>query len=137
MKYKLFLNFVEQFDVMARKKYLIVMAVGSGTRMGGDIPKQFMELDGKAVLHRTIEVFLKAVPDIKIVTVLPDKSENFQSYANTVELFQEIEKLDCMGAIFILDNSKNRDKLKINEIFFTHLNALLANEKSSTHAELL
>ena len=32
--------------------------------------------------------------NICIVTVLPDKSENFQSYANTVELFQELEKLD-------------------------------------------
>jgi 2-C-methyl-D-erythritol 4-phosphate cytidylyltransferase len=57
---------------MGRKKYLIVMAAGSGTRMGGDMPKQFMELGGKAVLQRTIEVFLNAVPDIKVVTVLPD-----------------------------------------------------------------
>ena len=57
---------------MGRKKYVIVMAAGSGTRMGADVPKQFMELGGKAVLQRTIEVFLKAVPDIKVVTVLPD-----------------------------------------------------------------
>lgn len=48
------------------------MAAGSGTRMGGEVPKQFIELDGKAVLQKTIEVFLKAVPDIKVVTVLPD-----------------------------------------------------------------
>lgn len=71
--------------------------------------------------------------NICIVTVLPDKSENFQSYANTVELFQEIEKLDCVGAIFILDNSKNKDKLKINEIFFTHLDALLVNENGGDY----
>lgn len=71
--------------------------------------------------------------NICIVTVLPDKSENFQSYANTVELFQEIEKLDIIGATFILDNSKNRDKLKINEIFFTHLDALLTNENGGDY----
>ncbi|MDE5733207.1 MAG: 2-C-methyl-D-erythritol 4-phosphate cytidylyltransferase, partial [Bacteroidales bacterium] len=35
---------------MERKKYVIVMAAGSGTRMGGDMPKQFLELDGKAIL---------------------------------------------------------------------------------------
>ena len=70
---------------------------------------------------------------ICIVTVLPDKSENFQSYANTVELFQEIEKLDCIGATFILDNSKNRDRMKINEIFFTHLDALLTNENGGDY----
>jgi len=71
--------------------------------------------------------------NICIVTVLPDKSENFQSYANTVELFQEIEKLDVIGATFILDNAKNRDKLKINEIFFTHLDALLTNENGGDY----
>ena len=57
---------------MGRKKYLVVMAAGSGSRMGSEMPKQFIELGGKAVLQRTIEVFLNAVPDIRIVTVLPD-----------------------------------------------------------------
>lgn len=57
---------------MDRKKFLIVMAAGSGTRMGADVPKQFIEIDGKAVLQMTIEVFLQACPDITVVTVLPE-----------------------------------------------------------------
>ena len=48
------------------------MAAGSGTRMGADVPKQFIELCGKAVLQRTIEVFAEACPGIKVVTVLPE-----------------------------------------------------------------
>ena len=48
------------------------MAAGSGTRMGAEKPKQFLELSGRAVLQMTIEKFLKACPDIKVVTVLPD-----------------------------------------------------------------
>lgn len=48
------------------------MAAGSGTRMGADKPKQFLELDGKAVLQKTIEVFLKACPGISVITVLPE-----------------------------------------------------------------
>lgn len=56
---------------MERKKYVIIMAAGSGTRMGAGMPKQFLELDGKAILHRTIEVFLEACPGISVVTVLP------------------------------------------------------------------
>lgn len=68
-----------------------------------------------------------------IVTVLPSNAENFQSYANTVELFQELEKLDCVGAMFVLDNAKHNDKLKINDIFFTHLDALLANVNGSDY----
>ena len=47
------------------------MAAGSGTRMGADRPKQFIELEGKAILQRTIEVFVKACPGIKVITVLP------------------------------------------------------------------
>ncbi len=48
------------------------MAAGSGTRMGADRPKQFIELGGKAILQMTIEVFLKACPGISVVTVLPE-----------------------------------------------------------------
>ena len=48
------------------------MAAGSGTRMGAQLPKQFLELDGKAILQRTIEVFLNACPGIGVVTVLPE-----------------------------------------------------------------
>ena len=58
---------------MDRKKYVIMMAAGSGSRMGAAMPKQFIELEGKAVLQRTIELFLKACPDIKIITVLPEQ----------------------------------------------------------------
>lgn len=57
---------------MKRKKYVIIMAAGSGTRMGGEKPKQFLELEGKAILHKTIEVFLQACPDINVITVLPN-----------------------------------------------------------------
>ncbi len=47
------------------------MAAGSGSRMGVDMPKQFIELSGKAVLQLTMEKFIREIPDIKIITVLP------------------------------------------------------------------
>lgn len=58
---------------MASKKYLIVSAGGSGTRMGGPLPKQFMDIGGEAILHRTISLFVSAVPDINVITVLPQE----------------------------------------------------------------
>lgn len=57
---------------MKRKKYLIVTAGGSGTRMGGDTPKQFLELGGVPILRLTLERFMAAVPDLHILTVLPE-----------------------------------------------------------------
>ena len=62
---------------MTRRKYAIIMAAGSGTRMGAEVPKQFIELDGKAILHRTIEVFLNACPGINIITVLPESHMDY------------------------------------------------------------
>lgn len=57
---------------MERKKYLIVTAGGSGTRMGADVPKQFLNLGGKYILHVTLEKFFRACPDIRVITVLPE-----------------------------------------------------------------
>ena len=34
------------FNEMKRKRYVIIMAAGSGTRMGAEKPKQFLELEG-------------------------------------------------------------------------------------------
>ena len=56
---------------MDRKKYVVVMAAGHGSRMGSALPKQFIELGGKPILQRTIERFVQACPDIRVVTVLP------------------------------------------------------------------
>ena len=56
---------------MRRKIYGIFVAGGSGTRMGGDVPKQFLPLDGRPILQCTIECFLEAEPDLIVITVLP------------------------------------------------------------------
>lgn len=56
---------------MNRKKYLIVMAAGHGTRMHSELPKQFLDLAGIPVLRRTITKFIDAYPDITVITVLP------------------------------------------------------------------
>ena len=63
---------------MQRKVYVVIVAGGSGTRMGGDTPKQFLEIDGVPVLQRTIERFVSAIPGIKIITVLP--GEHFSTW---------------------------------------------------------
>jgi 2-C-methyl-D-erythritol 4-phosphate cytidylyltransferase len=52
--------------------YALIVAGGSGTRMGTEIPKQFLELAGKPVLMHTIERFYTFNNSIKIITVLPE-----------------------------------------------------------------
>ena len=41
---------------------VVVVAGGSGSRMGGNLPKQFMLLDGQPILARTINNFAEALP---------------------------------------------------------------------------
>lgn len=55
-----------------RKKIAIIVAGGSGTRMGSAVPKQFLELSGKPVLWHTVNAFVTAFSDIHIVLVLPE-----------------------------------------------------------------
>ncbi|HEX7366679.1 MAG TPA: 2-C-methyl-D-erythritol 4-phosphate cytidylyltransferase [Pelobium sp.] len=50
--------------------YAIIVAGGSGTRMKSDIPKQFLELNGKPVLMHTIEAFYRNEYQPQIILVL-------------------------------------------------------------------
>jgi len=53
------------------EKYAVIVAGGSGQRMGTDRPKQFLLLHGKPVLWYTITAFLSAFDDLHIILVLP------------------------------------------------------------------
>lgn len=53
-------------------KYAIVVAGGTGSRMGNAIPKQFLLLRDKPVLYYTIQTFLEAYSDFQVVLVLPE-----------------------------------------------------------------
>ena len=53
------------------KKYAVIVAGGTGKRMGTEIPKQFLLLKGKPVLYYTIQTFLKAYADLQVILVLP------------------------------------------------------------------
>ncbi len=56
---------------MDRERYCIFACGGTGTRMGADVPKQFLRLGGKTILQISIEKLLEAVPDVRIVIALP------------------------------------------------------------------
>jgi 2-C-methyl-D-erythritol 4-phosphate cytidylyltransferase len=53
------------------KKYAVIVAAGTGTRMGTDLPKQFILLNDKPVLYYTLQAFLDAYNDLEIILVLP------------------------------------------------------------------
>jgi len=54
------------------KKFAVIVAGGSGTRMKSSTPKQFLLLHGKPLLWYTIQAFLQAYDDMQIILVLPE-----------------------------------------------------------------
>jgi len=53
------------------KKYVIIVAGGRGIRMGNEVPKQFLELQGVPILMHSINRFHLYDSRINIIVVLP------------------------------------------------------------------
>lgn len=54
------------------ERYMIIVAGGSGKRMGSDVPKQFLPINGKPILMRTIERIKQYDNNMSIIIVLPE-----------------------------------------------------------------
>ena len=53
------------------KKTAIIVAGGAGQRMGAALPKQFLAIEGKAILLHSVSQFVAAFYDINFVILLP------------------------------------------------------------------
>jgi 2-C-methyl-D-erythritol 4-phosphate cytidylyltransferase len=59
------------------KLYAVIVAGGSGKRMGSEMPKQYLEISGKPVLMHTLERFKLFDDSIEIIAVLPENQLRF------------------------------------------------------------
>ena len=77
------------------QQYAVIVAGGSGSRMGGEIHKQFLLLNGLPILFRSINAFVNYNSQINIVVVAPKthaqtiynlkRQHNFSQDFNLVE----------------------------------------------------
>ncbi|MCR5484122.1 MAG: 2-C-methyl-D-erythritol 4-phosphate cytidylyltransferase [Clostridiales bacterium] len=95
--------------------FAAVFAGGSGLRMGGEIPKQYMDLCGKPVIIYTIEKFL-SVPEVdKIIVLCPTDKTDY-----TKELIKKyIKKSD---EISVTSGGTTRNDTLINALGFIEKN---------------
>lgn len=76
-------------------KLAVIVAGGSGLRMGKELPKQFLLLEGKPIMLHSIDAFFHAYSDVNINLVVPshyidytkDLLKNF-GYSNNIQLLQ-------------------------------------------------
>jgi len=55
------------------KKYVIIVAGGTGKRFNSDLPKQYIPVCGKPLIIHTIEAFTKPLPELDIIIVINPK----------------------------------------------------------------
>lgn len=74
------------------KKQAIIVAGGTGQRMGSLVPKQFLEVQGRAILLHTLDQFIAAFEDIELIVVFPEAFiQQGQSIINQANYKQYIQ----------------------------------------------
>lgn len=99
--------------------YAAVLAGGSGLRMGGSLPKQFLEVASRPIIIRSIDAFIKSGSVDKIFVAV---SEDYYDY--TADL---VKKYINNFEVELVVGGKNRNE--------TLLNVLREIEKSGMAAE--
>ena len=77
------------------KRGVIIVAGGSGRRMGAALPKQFMMLGNEPILARSINRIHEALPAAEIVVVLP--KEHVELWRNIAARFEVAEHRIALG----------------------------------------
>lgn len=57
---------------MSSKEYALIVAGGKGTRIKSNVPKQFIELNGKPILLHTVEAFYRYSKSLAVILVLAE-----------------------------------------------------------------
>jgi len=60
-----------------RKKYAIIVAGGSGTRLKSKLPKQYLEIGGKPILRHTLEKFLALPFKVELIIVVASDMKGY------------------------------------------------------------
>jgi 2-C-methyl-D-erythritol 4-phosphate cytidylyltransferase len=102
------------------QKFAIIVAGGTGARMGGDIPKQFMLLKGKPVLYYSIRTFLDAYQDIKIVLVIPEKFNTLAQEIINTYFKKDPVKITTGGATRFHSVQNGLAMIKEESVIFVH-----------------
>lgn len=98
------------------KKFVVIVAGGSGLRMGNTIPKQFLLLQNKPLLWHTIAAFVKAYNDVEIILVLPK---------DHLLIGQKIAETFPLHSILIVEGGNTRFQSVKNGLALVPLNAIV------------
>lgn len=96
---------------LEKKYYAAILAGGVGSRFGGELPKQFIDLGGKPVIIHTIEKFLCFPEFINILVCVP---EEWRSYTEDLITKAKI----CSDNIKVIAGGVDRNSTILNSIAY-------------------
>ena len=100
------------------KKFAVIVAGGSGVRMGASVPKQFLLINEKPLIYYSIKAFIEAFDDIQVMLVLPKEHFN---YATSIQSFFEREIKFVEGGRTRFDSVKNGlNSIQDEGVVFVH-----------------
>ena len=80
-----------------KKCAAIVLAAGSGKRMGTKVPKQFLELDGKPILYYCLKTFEDSFIDEIVIVCRPEDEEYVRTEIACKYSFEKITRITAGG----------------------------------------
>lgn len=102
------------------KKFALIVAGGSGSRMKGDIPKQFMELNGRPILMHTFDVFKNIDKNLEFILVLPEIQIEFWKELCKQHNFEIEHKIAIGGETRFFSVKNGLDLISGEGIVFIH-----------------
>ena len=98
------------------KNIAVILAAGSGERLGGDIPKQFLKVAGKRVIEHTLDVFENHKSIDEICIVIKENIKNEMENIVVTNQYKKVKKIliggkeryqSSMAAINAYDDDDN------------------------------
>ena len=118
------------------EKFALIVAGGSGTRMGAEIPKQFIPLCGKPILMHTLEQFHNYDASMQLVLVLPSNQFSVWKELCRENNFQIIHQLVAGGNTRFQSVKNGLDTLPENGLVFIHDGVRpLVSQETIAHCE--
>ena len=117
------------------KRYVLIVAGGRGLRMGSDLPKQFIPMEGKPVLMHTLEAFHRWDASAGLILVLP---EDHQPYWKMLcrEIGCKVPHRIANGGETRFHSVRNGLNFLSDEIRFDRVDAQTLRVKSNSGSDL-
>ena len=75
------------------KNYAIILASGTGSRFGSEVPKQFLKINDKTILELSIEAFENNLEIDEIIVVITPEYKNLAEEILAKNAYKKVSKI--------------------------------------------